>query len=425
MRGFSYSAAFALIISTAGAASPSAPLCTPFLFYRGLKIPSVIHPAPKPSSLTETDLLARLSALPGYEKFPTAYGEWKKTKPDLSGELKYETLVCIESYAKLDTDADGIPDWGAIVDGKLSLVLPPLDEDIDGDGTPNVTDPAPFDLIKTGSRVAGVPAHLLLRHSETARLQAELYRDFRIIAVDGSDDHSPVVLRSMLFLLRHGFSKKTEINSSTLRYLYATAGHDANYNIAAFHVEGKFISIGGLTTYPASDGVAGLETTPPISVLASLAHELGHAFLFSRLRPSDLQQASEKFGPWTNGYGGEKLDNFYALPFFRPHHESAGVLTRKAQNLVSGYALTGAHEWFAEGFAAVALNRIGMAGFLGKEWRSRLVLGPGRKHGYWANYNNVSQGFSNWLARVTNSSRPNLRSLLRGQSTPLVLQDVL
>ena len=44
----------------------------------------------------------------------------------------------------MDTDRDSLPDWTAIVDGKLSTSLIAFDDDIDGDGKTNILDENPF-----------------------------------------------------------------------------------------------------------------------------------------------------------------------------------------------------------------------------------------------------------------------------------------
>src|SRR5688572_29390198 len=52
--------------------------------------------------------------------------------------------ACIAYYTRLDLNNNGIPDWSAGPKNLRSHILYPNDDDIDGDGIPNVLDPKPL-----------------------------------------------------------------------------------------------------------------------------------------------------------------------------------------------------------------------------------------------------------------------------------------
>lgn len=304
---------------------------------------------------------------------------WKKTTVDGKS--------CTDFYVSQDTDRDGIPDWSALIDGQPSAVLYPQDEDIDGDGTLNVLDPAPYDpSIQGSSDPKEIPAHLKIHRWEAALLQKRLFQEFGIIAIDSTDEHSAVLLKDLLFLLRNAFPRSLIQNLRNLRYIYAFVGHDGRTDIAAYHLQAKAVSVGGSTTY---DGKK--NTFQKTDILIALAHEIGHAFLLDRMSPEELRAVSETFGGWGPVFRHSDPLSFYA-PVFFTHHPLLQPSTTEGRkyNLVSKYAMRGVHEWFADAFAATRLDKLGQAKLLGDHWKKRLV-------GF--NYSNALNGFSAWLER--------------------------
>jgi len=353
----------------------------------------------------ESGLLRKLSEIKTYSPFVTSYHSWLAQRPDaLEYDDRVEWLKCILFFAEQDTDGDGVPDWTALIDGNPSRVLYPQDSDIDGDGTDNVLDPAPFNAKVKGRRAPiKLPAHVKDSRPEVAVLQATLFRKFGILAINHTDRHSPAVLRNLLLLLEHGFTSRLIRGLGGFRYIYAFAGHDARINIAAYHAVANAISIGGMQAYPADTRQLQLP------IIATLAHEIGHAFLMHQISPGELKQVSENYGDWREVFTDPTELTLYSAAFFTPHPRrrlaSIAPPDAKKSNLISGYAATNIHEWFADAFAAAALLRMGEARRLGQEWRERLVEVPSRSKDYWVNYNNLSDGLLSW---IRNKLRPQI-----------------
>jgi hypothetical protein len=373
--------------------------CRPFRIHR-LSQPPYGWREPSPGELTaarEAALVKKISALPTYESFWNIYHRWKKSEPSL--EARVRQLSCIYFYAGQDTDHDGIPDWSAVIDQRISRVLYPQDDDIDGDGSANILDPDPFRAaVKNTAPPGEVPAHLVAKEKD---LQAEIYRKFGILAIDNSDVHSRQVLKDFLFLLQNGFPPRFIPGLKNLRYLYAFAGHDRKVDIAAYHWAAKSISIGGAGAFPGPGS-----EDHDIHILEALAHEIGHAFSLERFQPEEVRKIAEKFGSWKLLAKTGKED-LYSAAFFRPHslyrkpgrkRAPAASIPGKNSNIVSNYALTNAHEWFAEAFSAAVMQELGEKGLLGLSWRNKLRERPENREG-WVDYNNLSEGFRSWLRR--------------------------
>src|SRR4029077_5876655 len=113
--------------------------------------------------------------------------------------------------------------------------------------------------------------------------QKELFREFKILAIDHPDLHSPEVLKELLFLLRHGFPPGTMKDLKDIRYLFAFSGHDPQENSAAYHRVAHAISVGGIKSFNHPLPLAGR-----IHLLGTLAHEIGHAFVFENMSPGEL-----------------------------------------------------------------------------------------------------------------------------------------
>ncbi|MGZ3656091.1 MAG: hypothetical protein ACXVCI_00075 [Bdellovibrionota bacterium] len=228
-----------------------------------------------------------------------------------------------------------------------------------------------------------IPAKLLLKQPEAALLQRELYRAFGILALDQTDEHAPIVLRSLLFLLQHGPKALHTIEG--LRFLYAYFGHDASVDIAAYHPQAKAVSIGGRSAYGESRDAFSLP------VLAALAHEIGHAFLLENITPGELQEISTRWGNWGKVFAGKKPSSLYDPAFLKE------PLPQPGGELPSQYAATNVHEWFADSFAAVLLCKLGREQQLGINWQERLHQRPKHSGEFWTRYDQVPAGFTAWI----------------------------
>lgn len=344
--------------------------------------------------------MKKISLLPAYGSFLDSFTPWQEEQKSLSKRV--HRLECLYFYAKQDTDGDGIPDWQAVIDQRPSAVLYPQDEDIDGDGTPNLLDPAPFDRKIKGDGKK-IPAHLV---SKEKKLQAELMERFGILALDHTDQHSPEVLANLLYLLEKGPLIAARLKN--FRYFYAFSGHDREVDIAAYHQVAKAISIGGIHTFPNKGRV------PNASILSALAHEIGHALLMEKVSPAKLSAAAHKYGRWSK----VTKEDLYDPAFFQPHPLHAQLRKPAIRalasgpdlaNLVSSYATSNIHEWFAENFAASVMVSFGERGWLGNNWRSELVVKPKTRRHHWADYNRISTGLRNWYGRLLIGAAPPTR----------------
>lgn len=312
----------------------------------------------------------------------------------------------------MDLNGNGTRDWTARIDGRVSDVLYPADIDLDGDGVENILDPAPMNaLISQAARnPAGVPLHLAL-DGDAGKIQSALFREFGILAVDHSDRHAPAVLEAV----RAVFAAMPEAARKRLKsvqVIYAFAGHDRNVNIAAFHRIARALSIGGVASYGAESE---LGDDVRVGLVGSVAHELGHAFLFDCMSANELGEVGIRFGNWRSALGAEPIRDFLSPSLFRPHpfralarlagrnkieaRELIGRSVWRESNVVSEYATTSLHEWFADAFAASFVQRIGSLGRLGPQWQAHLNRPPARQGAFWVNYNNVSKEFRAWLEK--------------------------
>lgn len=390
---FSFVGISVSLIAPSVAAESDRPICRPFAIYNGVKEPPAWKKNPEHTraSLSVSQLLKNISRVKGNESFETVFHAWEAKRPgEVSSKLKREWLECLSFYVHQDTDGDGIPDWSALSDGEPAFVLFPADDDIDGDGTPNVLDPDPFDpKVKGVARADEIPEHLKIRRRDGGELQQKLFQKFGIIAIDSTDEHSPVVLENLLYLLEHAFSGPFIRSLKSLRYIYAFSGHDAFVDIADYHHDAHAISIGGASTYGEVEKRAEF---PQAKLLASLAHEIGHAFIFDHLTVADLRKLSSEIGGWAPVFGARPSANFYSSVFFTRHPlgvPGANNPLNRQYGLVSGYSLVGIHEWFSELFSAFALNRLGM--------HLLSASRPGKEYGFDSRH--LPKKFSGWLGR--------------------------
>lgn len=400
-----------LFISSFGAqAALAGPLCQPFKIHLNYEIPYQAKSLPSADELSEDQLLVKISKIPHHQNFTEIYKEANRQGRGLGPRLiRQRWLSCLLFYVSQDTDKDGSPDWTAIVNNRPSRVLYPLDTDIDGDEVENALDHNPFEPTSKEVSLSSQepPPHLVAHELKAREWQNKLYRDFKILAIDHTDQHSAAVLESFYEILSEMKHDKDSDLLKDLRYIYAFKGHDSRRQIAAYHHTARALSIGGVSSYPDNQ----LTQKQKIHVLSSLAHELGHAFLFQHMKSNELKKISERFGQWHEvTQNGEPKDLFSTL-FFQPHpylklknldmktatQVSVSDNNWTKANLASEYAMTNIHEWFADAFAAAIINKMGKKNTLGTDWRHHLIQTPHRSAQYWVNYNNLSKTFKNWL----------------------------
>ncbi len=370
-------------------------ICTPFKVHLGTvlpRAPEIKTPATLPPDW-ELSISEKIGKVQTQNEFPKLYQTWLQRHPrDLTEQQRFQWLSCLLYYVSIDTDKDGIPDWSAINDHQPAKILFPQDPDQDGDGILNVLDAEPLNPTNKASRLASaeVPLHLKINYRkrpETSLLQQQLYKEFHILAIDHTDEHSPVVLRELLYLLRKGFTKNFVSSLHTIKYIYAFASHDPTRNIASYHLQAQALSVAGMSSYRKAQ----LNLQEKIDLLAALSHEIGHAVIFEKLSTEDLAQASYKFSGWKNIQNSDLKDSFFSKVFFEPFATIAG------NNMVSQYAMSNRHEWFAESLAASVLNDLGQSGLLPKNWKSSLIKRASFDSGYWVDYTRISDDFRGWF----------------------------
>jgi hypothetical protein len=376
-------------------------MCTPFRVHLHAELPA-LPPISVPEELPENweeQLPAAIGKIRTQQEFPRVYKTWLDLHPNIYSERsRFEWLTCLLSYASRDSNGNGIPDWGTIIDNAPTQILFPQDPDMDGDGVINAFDSAPLD-VKIGKlfHQKALPPHLRInrrKRREAAEYQEKLFREFNIVAIDHTDIHSPIVLKELYLVLKNGFSKELLKKLNNIRYVYAFAGHDPLAHVASFHAGAQAISVVGVASY----GARPLAQQERIDLISTLAHEIGHAFLLKKLTAEELAQIGAKYGGWQQLTSSDLPDSFFSRVLFQPYFfKVADSESFQRNNIVSQYAMTNRHEWFAEAFAGQILYKLGKLHMLGASWREMLNRNPSGGHGYWVNYNNLNDDFRQWL----------------------------
>lgn len=373
-------------------------ICIPFKVHRHVHLPpppQITIPKILPKNW-EKKLSDKIGKIKTQNDFPKHYQAWLKSRPrDLTETERYQWLSCLLHYVSIDTNYNGVPDWSAIIDHQPAKILFPEDPDQDGDEIINTLDPDP--LIPEKNEKANektwsfteIPAHLIIdsqKRPETSILQERLFKEFRILVIDHTDEQSPVVLRELLYLLQKGFTKEF-ISGLKINYIYAFAGHDPARNIAAYHWQARALSVGGTSSYPEDD----IKPQEKTDLLSALAHEIGHAVLFEKLSANDLADISVRFSNWKKIKNSELNDLLFSPAFFE------AFTFKQGRNIVSQYALKNRHEWFAESLAASVLNNLGKSGALDENWRNTLRKTSSISSEFWVDYTKISDDFCEWF----------------------------
>ncbi len=331
--------------------------CVPFKVYKSAKLPDppiFSTPQPLPSEWEE-NLLNGISLSKDNHGFAEIYRTWSRSHV-LVAENRYRILKCISYYVNLKG-------WTAIVDGKLSQTLYPVNP-----------------IIISGTVI---PDYLRFDDTrpEAQELQKELFQRFGVVAIDHTDEHSAAVLKELLVLLKNIFPRGLN-GVRSFKYFYAFSGHDSEIDIAAYHRQMNAISIGGVKSY--QDAV--LTPEQRIKVDSALLHELGHAFVFDQLGAQTLAYISNTFSRWPK----ISPSTLYAPVLFEAYPVT------KLKNIVSEYSTSNIHEWFADSFAATFMIELGKKNVFGPAWVK--YMSDFNSH-YWYNYNNISQGFRKFIIR--------------------------
>jgi hypothetical protein len=324
--------------------------------------------------LSERQLISRVSRLPEMGAFTPAYAKWSPKPNDRRGWLR-----CAIQYLEWDYDRDGTKDWTVMDGGGISEIMLPLDKDWDGDGVNNLLDSSPWDKKKGKLVQAGIPKHLRLSTPRNRQLQKELYREFKILAVDYTDLQSPSTLSELLKILRANRKYQFFPRPKEFKVLYSFAGHDAIHDLGAYHRSQQAISIGGITAYPSrlhSEAVA-----------LTLLHEMGHSLFFEKIVKGEIFELNRRWAYWDLKPGAEFLSSLMVPTYLR------GAEAQKIPlSFVSGYSTTNFHEWFAESFAAFALVSLRKA--TGEFGPAPDALSDRRR---WARYEKIPGDLYTWF----------------------------
>jgi hypothetical protein len=263
---------------------------------------------------------------------------WKEKIDFLkNSEERQRWLACVKDFVFLDSNHNGVSDWTAVVDGRPSRVLFPMDEDLDGDGIANVLDPNPY-VKNEQSRGGKIPLHLRAK-GEAATWQERLQSDFGVLAVNHTDEHVPEVLKTLHGILGLNSIRKWKSRGKFLTLLYAFGSRRAGAEIAAYHPVARAMSLPGHLSY--ESGV--LSDGEKCRLASALLHEIGHAVLLGSLTGDELQAKASQFGGWV--LPASHVHDVWNPLLFDHFRGPAGTL-------ITGYAETNVHEWFAESFAA-------------------------------------------------------------------------
>lgn len=368
-------------------------VCSPFKVHLQASAPTppvLSVPAELPANW-EKSISEKIGQIKTQESFPRIYENWLRLHPrELSENERYSWLNCLHHYASQDTNRNGIPDWNTMVDNQPARTLFPADPDQDGDTVENVLDPQPLKKNPQGHFVAGIPAHLKMsaqKRPEAHFLQERLFKEFRLLAIDHTDEHSATVLKELLFLMRKGFPKKFLSQMRTIKYFYAFAGHHHTGPMASYHWQARALSAGGIAAYPEPI----LKPQAQIDLLSALAHEIGHAILFEKILPHELAAVSTRYSEWEAVKSDQLKEAHYSPVFFEAFPAKHG------RNIVSQYALKNRHEWFAESMAAMIMSALGKSGELSDNWQEKLIKNSESSPQYWADYTKISDDFRDWF----------------------------
>ncbi|MBI2520924.1 MAG: hypothetical protein HYV97_10920 [Bdellovibrio sp.] len=336
----------------------TAPACARFRIHLAKELPEIKIDAPSFQSKPLP---------PDLDKAINVWEEKIDFLKDKSERARWQS--CIRQFLFLDTNKNGIPDWTALVDGRPSRSLFPLDPDIDGDGLLNLIDPDPYGT-HDESPTGFIPAHLKLT-GENGLWQKRLFLDLGVLAINHTDEHVAGTLEAMYSTLRLDSIRNWKKEVRGFDVLYAFNRRNLYSESAAYHPTAHAISIPGNTGF----GANLLSSSQKCKFVASILHELGHALLFGIVTADVLREKAIELGGWDLpkfSQSNSESNNIWSTLFFGP---------MKVQNkdLVSDYAKTNVHEWFAESFAVYVwekerLDNINCQTFNGKHVSRKLKV---------------------------------------------------
>ena len=264
---------------------------------------------------------------------------WKDKIPFLKNEKQRELwLKCIRNYIFIDTNHDGVADWTALVDGRPSRILFPNKPNINGDGIPNVLDPNPYVAHKV-TQTSGIPEHLKIG-GKAGVWQEKLWLDYKVMAVNHTDKHFADELETIYSVFKLDPIRKWKKRDQIFNVIYAFRSHFPKAEAAAFHPTAQAMSLAGKAGYENTE----LNEKQKCKLVATVLHELGHAFLIENISSQELKDAATKLVGW-DFPSWLPTSSIWNPTFFESY-------SGHQNSFVSNYAKSNAHEWFAETFAA-------------------------------------------------------------------------
>lgn len=310
--------------------------CRPFEIYQKIEL---VKPktAEKYRHLSSAQLVQKISKLPGHENFESLYR--KHRDPSV--------LRCVYSYLSSDFDGDGTLDWKVATAEQLFDRPLPNDPDWDNDGLPNLFDPSPFQpgITPYQQNKNLIPPHLKLRAEEASplnRVQKELFDRCGVLAVNHTDSHSLSTLNALLKVCERFFGKRMKKLGPLV--VYAFAGHTViDPSVASFFPQLNFMSLGGESVRS--------HLLSERNVISTLAHELGHYFLFNQIETEELVELARTYGRWNISKIDGKRSKFDPELMTPAPRGSSGFFP-------SEYSKVNVHEWFSEIFSIYAQRQI-------------------------------------------------------------------
>ncbi|MGE0172728.1 MAG: hypothetical protein AB7T49_08085 [Oligoflexales bacterium] len=182
-------------------------------------------------------------------------------------------------------------------------------------------------------------------------LKHSLFNSTKIRASDGNDTLDPQVLAAVIGIFEFGLPKDFHKKLTRLKALYAFQPKAAGKRLAYYDEKREAIVVPGASHFWGSSGKLATRT-----LYGTLAHEIGHAVIFSVLTAHELARVAAKFGGWPPPT--EAQTNFHH-PFFleRPYPSRS----YNATVFPTSYAFTNIHEWFAENFSRYILEQMSLA----------------------------------------------------------------
>lgn len=238
-----------------------------------------------------------------------------------------------------DVDGDGIQDWSMTLDGREALWLMPANPDLDGDGCPNAWDASPLG------------ANQPIAFQQSRHTVREVGFHSPIVAFVGTNPREATIFTefaAMMDLALPHFRWETLTMLHALMWL-PIANETAHSDVGPRNLAHYSPQLRAILLSP------NLLTASQSAVRQTLAHELGHALVFSYLTGADLAEMASRIGPWKT----IKSDSLWNPQLLQTHplRHAPLEVRQTLRNAPTRRSLDNRHEWAAEILAAELMAR--------------------------------------------------------------------